>query len=101
MHQNLGQMMMYVNLYDREVKLENENPTIGLVLCEAKNDVVAEYTLPKNNQQIFAGKYQTVLPSKEELQQLLLEQLSRHAEKKFEATDENISRYLTRRAATD
>lgn len=65
---------MYVNYYDRNVKLEDENPTIGIVLCKDKNNAIVEMTLPENNTQIFAGKYQTVLPSKEELKRLLEEQ---------------------------
>ncbi len=73
-HQDIGQMQMYVNYYDREVKLEDENPTIGIVLCKDKNNAVVEMTLPENNTQIFASKYQTVLPSKEELKRLLEEQ---------------------------
>lgn len=73
-HQDIGQMQMYVNYYDRKVKLEDENPTIGIVLCKDKNNAVVEMTLPENNTQIFASKYQTVLPSKEELKQLLEEQ---------------------------
>lgn len=71
-HQDVGQMQMYVNYYDREVKLADENPTIGILLCADKTDAVVEYTLPKDNNQIFATKYATVLPSKEELKQLLL-----------------------------
>ncbi len=70
-HQDIGQMQMYVNYYDREVKLNEENQTIGLILCQNKSEAVVEYTLPENNEQIFASKYQTVLPSKEELRQLL------------------------------
>ena len=70
-HQDIGQMQMYVNYYDREVKLIEENQTIGLILCQNKSEAVVEYTLPENNEQIFASKYQTVLPSKEELRQLL------------------------------
>lgn len=70
-HQDLGQMQMYVNYYDREVKLEDENKTIGIVLCKDKSESVVEYTLPENNEQIFASKYQTVLPSKEELKLLI------------------------------
>lgn len=70
-HQDLGQMQMYVNNYDRFVKLDNENKTIGIVLCKDKNDTVVEITLPENNEQIFASKYQTVLPSKQELKQLI------------------------------
>jgi predicted nuclease of restriction endonuclease-like (RecB) superfamily len=70
-HQDIGQMQMYVNYYDREVKLEDENKTIGIVLCQNKSEAVVEYTLPENNEQIFASKYKTVLPSKEELKLLI------------------------------
>ena len=70
-HQDLGQMQMYVNYYDRFVKLENENKTIGIVLCKQKDDALVEITLPESNTQIFASKYQTVLPDKEELKRLL------------------------------
>jgi predicted nuclease of restriction endonuclease-like (RecB) superfamily len=70
-HQDIGQMQMYVNYYDREIKMEDENRTIGLVLCQDKSNAVVEYTLPENNEQIFASKYQTVLPSKEKLKQLI------------------------------
>lgn len=70
-HQDLGQMQMYVNYYDRFVKLENENKTIGIVLCKKKNDTLVEITLPENNKQIFASKYLTVLPSKKELKRLI------------------------------
>ncbi len=68
----IGQMQLYVNYFDREVKLDDENPTIGLLLCADKTDAMVEYTLPKDNNQIFASKYATVLPSKEALKQLLL-----------------------------
>lgn len=70
-HQDIGQMQMYVNYYDRKVKLEDENPTIGILLCKDKNDAVVEMTLPEDNSQIFASKYLTVLPSKEELKKLM------------------------------
>ena len=70
-HQDLGQIQMYVNYYDRFVKLDNENKTIGIILCRDKDDMLVEITLPENNEQIFASKYQTVLPSKEELKQLI------------------------------
>ncbi len=70
-HQDLGQMQMYVNYYDRKVKLEKENKTIGIVLCRTKNETLVEMTLPENNEQIFASKYLTVLPSKEELKKLI------------------------------
>jgi len=72
-HEDLGQMQMYVNYYDREIKLDDENSTIGIVLCRDKSNSVVEYTLPKDNEQIFASKYQTVLPSKEELKLLINE----------------------------
>ncbi len=75
-HQDIGQMQMYVHYYDRKVKLPDENPTIGIVLCRDKNNAVVEMTLPEDNTQIFASKYETVLPSKEALKKLLEEQLS-------------------------
>lgn len=65
-HQDLGQMQMYVNYFDRHVKLNDELPTIGIVLCHRKNDALVELTLPKDAN-IFASKYQLYLPSKEEL----------------------------------
>ena len=70
-HQDLGQMQMYVNYYDRKVKLENENKSIGIILCRTKNETLVEMTLPENNEQIFASKYLTVLPSKEDLKKLI------------------------------
>ncbi len=72
-HQDLGQMQMYVHYYDREMRLEDENKTIGIVLCQNKSDLVVEYTLPENNEQIFASKYKTVLPSREDLIKLISE----------------------------
>ncbi len=74
-HQDIGQMQMYVNYYDRKVKLPEENATIGIVLCRDKNNAVVKMTLPEDNTQIFASKYETVLPSKEALQKLLEEQV--------------------------
>ena len=70
-HQDLGQMQMYVNYYDRFVKTEDENKTIGIILCRDKKDALVEITLPEDNNYIFASRYQTVLPSKEELKQLI------------------------------
>ena len=70
-HQDLGQMQMYVNYYDRFVKLDHENKTIGIILCKKKSDSLVEITLPENNNQIFASKYQTVLPNKEDLIKLI------------------------------
>ncbi len=71
-HQDLGQMQMYVNYFDRHVKVDSENPTIGIVLCKRKNDALVELTLPKDAN-IFASQYQLYLPSKEELQHQLQE----------------------------
>ncbi|PAC31078.1 YhcG family protein [Flectobacillus sp. BAB-3569] len=66
-HQDLGQMQMYVNYYDRFVKTEDELPTIGIILCKDKKDAMVEITLPKDNKQIFASKYLLYLPKVEEL----------------------------------
>ena len=66
-HQDLGQMQMYVNYYTRELMNEGDNPPIGIVLCADKSDSIVEYTLPQDNDQVFAAKYLTYLPSKEEL----------------------------------
>ncbi|MBM2813312.1 MAG: hypothetical protein HW421_74 [Ignavibacteria bacterium] len=70
-HQDIGQMQMYVNYYDRFLKLPEENKTIGIILCQKKSELLMEITLPENNDRIFASKYQTVLPNKEELYKLL------------------------------
>lgn len=69
-HQDLGQMQMYVNYFDRYVKTEDELPTIGILLCHRKSDALVELTLPKDSN-IFASKYQLYLPSKEELKREL------------------------------
>ena len=71
-HQDLGQMQMYVNYFDRFVKTGEENSTIGIVLCKQKNKALVEITLPEDAN-IHAREYQLYLPSKEELQQKLLE----------------------------
>ncbi len=66
-HGDIGQMLMYVNFYDREIKEQDDNPTVGLILCTEKNDEVVKYILDKKQQQIFASKYQLELPSEKEL----------------------------------
>jgi hypothetical protein len=71
-HQDLGQMQMYVNYFDRFVKTAEENSTIGIVLCKRKNKALVEITLPKDAN-IHAREYQLYLPSKDELQQKLME----------------------------
>ncbi len=62
-HQDLGQLQMYVNYYDREEKLPDENPTIGILLCSRKNDTTVKMTLPQDNSTVFASQYQLYLPS--------------------------------------
>lgn len=66
-HQDLGQIQIYVNYYDRSIKIKEENSTIGIVLSKDKKDSLVKITLPKDNKQIFASKYQLYLPTKEEL----------------------------------
>ena len=70
-HQDLGQMQMYVNYYTRELMNEGDKPPIGIVLCAEKNDAIVKYTLPEDNDQIFASKYYTYLPTEEELKREL------------------------------
>ena len=66
-HQDLGQLQMYVNYYDRYEKLPDENPTIGILLCTNKNDTVVRVSLPENNKTILANEYQLYLPTQEQL----------------------------------
>jgi len=66
-HQDIGQMQMYVNYYDRELKEPHDNPTVGLILCEYKKEAVVRYTLAKDNKQIFASRYKLYLPTEKEL----------------------------------
>jgi predicted nuclease of restriction endonuclease-like (RecB) superfamily len=70
-HGDLGQMQMYVHYYDREVVAPDDNPTIGLVLCTAKNDAMVQYVLDDKSRQIFASRYQFQLPSEETLKNQL------------------------------
>jgi len=67
-HQDVGQMQMYTNYYDREIKAKTENKTIGMILCKEKDDFIIKYTLPDNNKQIFAKEYKLYLPKKEDLE---------------------------------
>ena len=72
-HQDLGQMQMYVNYYDRCIKLPDENDTIGIIICKDKNDTLVKLTLPKDNNQIFASRYTTILPSLDEFKKIIEE----------------------------
>jgi hypothetical protein len=76
-HQDLGQMQMYVNYYTREMMNEGDNPPIGIILCADKSDAIVKYTLPENNRQIFASKYQIYLPTEKELIDLITEEKNR------------------------
>lgn len=86
-HQDLGQMMMYVNYFDRYKRLEFEKPTIGILLCKDKNDALVELTLPKDAN-IYAQQYALCLPKKEELQQKLKEWISEY-EESHDTSDSN------------
>jgi len=70
-HGDLGQMLLLINYYDREIKTKNENPTLGLIFCTDKNDAVVKYVLDDKQQQIFATRYQYMLPSEEDLKREL------------------------------
>ena len=70
-HQDLGQMQMYVNYFDRQQREEHEAPTVGIVLCSDKNDAMVKITLPEDNHQIHASRYRLYLPTEEELREEL------------------------------
>jgi len=79
-HEDLGQLQMYVNYYDRIEKLEGENATIGVLLCTEKNEQLVKFALPENNKTILASEYQLVLPS----ESVLLAEIEK-VEKELEA----------------
>ena len=70
-HQDIGQMQMYVNYYDRYIKQDFEKPSIGIIICKDKSDAVVEITLPKDNKQLFAAQYKLYLPTKAALKKLV------------------------------
>ncbi len=78
-HQDIGQMQMYVNYYDRNVKLADENKTIGIIICNDKKDTLVEMTLPKDNEQIFASKYSMILPSKDDFMKIVQEEKEKNS----------------------
>lgn len=67
-HQDVGQMDSYIRMFDDLYKNEDDNPTIGLILCSQKNEAIARYSVLNDAKQIFASKYKLTLPSPEELQ---------------------------------
>lgn len=83
-HQDIGQLQMYVNYYDRFEKQSFENPSIGIILCTDKNDAVVKISLPKNNSTIIASKYQLYLPT----EQQLLDEVKKEIEKLDRAQEE-------------
>ena len=85
-HKDIGQLQMYVNYYDREEKLPDENPTIGILLCADKNNTLVKYSLPEDNKTILASKYQLYLPSENQL----LEEVKREL-KNFEENNQHAS----------
>ena len=84
-HQDIGQLQMYVNYYDRIEKLPHENATIGILLCANKNDAVVRFTLPENQKQIVASQYELYLPTEEQL----LDEVSKELESFEEKGNEN------------
>ena len=66
---------MYVNYYDRIEKMPRENPTIGILLCADKNDAVVKFSLPENEKQILASKYELYLPSEKQLLEELYKEI--------------------------
>lgn len=66
-HQDVGQMDMYVRMYDELKRTEGDNPTIGIVLCSETSKDIARYSILKGNEQLFAAKYKTFLPTEEQL----------------------------------
>jgi predicted nuclease of restriction endonuclease-like (RecB) superfamily len=66
-HQDIGQMDMYVRMFDDLKRGEDDNPTIGIILCDSKDETVVRYSVIQESQQLFASKYQRILPTEEEL----------------------------------
>ena len=66
-HQDVGQMDMYVRMYDELKKAKDDNPTIGIVLCSETDEDIAKYSVLKGNEQLFASKYKLYLPTEDEL----------------------------------
>ena len=70
-HQDIGQMDMYVRLFDDKMRLPGDNPTIGIILCAEKDDTVVKYSVLNDNKKLFASKYKAYLPSEQELKKEL------------------------------
>lgn len=85
-HQDIGQLQMYVNYYDRFEKQDFENRTIGILLCADKNDAMVKITLPENNKAIFASKYQLYLPT----EQQLINEMKKEIDKLDQTSNEDL-----------
>ncbi|WP_419843755.1 PDDEXK nuclease domain-containing protein [Actinobacillus pleuropneumoniae] len=83
-HQDIGQLQMYVNYFDRIEKLPHETPTIGILLCTHKNDAVVKFTLPEHQQQIYASQYQLHLPSEQRLLEEVQKEIQQFTQKQEE-----------------
>ncbi len=70
-HQDVGQMDTYIRIYDQHKKGDDDNPTIGLILCSEKSEAVAKYSVLTDSEQLFSAKYLPYLPSEEQLQEQL------------------------------
>jgi len=66
-HQDIGQMDGYVRLFEEKMKASDDNPTIGLILCSAKDDAVVHYSVLRENKKLFASRYKLVLPDEDDL----------------------------------
>lgn len=84
-HQDIGQIQMYVNYYDRDIKSDDENKTVGILLSTEKNETVVKYTLPENNNSIFASEYKLHLPTEKELIEAIEEE-----KKNLQLNEKNI-----------
>ena len=81
-HQDIGQMDFYVRYYDNEIKAEDDNPTIGIILCSDKKDTIVKYSVLNDNKNLFASKYQLYLPTEEELAREIEKQKEEFEDKK-------------------
>ena len=81
-HQDIGQMDFYVRYYDNEIKAEDDNPTIGIILCSDKKDTIVKYSVLNDNKNLFASKYQLYLPTEEELAREIEKQKEEFKDKK-------------------
>lgn len=80
-HQDIGQMDSYIRIFDEFQKGEDDNPTIGIVLCSEKNEAIAKYSVLNDGKQLFASKYQLTLPTAEELEHYLENERRRYEER--------------------